>query len=70
MRLIKHFENLQPDHLHDLLIIMAKNIEDSLLDCGAVAGKDYTIVDLYTLAGPLVADCFKSQNIKFTQQWQ
>jgi hypothetical protein len=70
MRLIPHLENLQPDHLHDLMIIMAKNVEDSLLDCGATPGVDYTILDLYKLASPLVAERWQNQDLQYTTQWK
>ena len=70
MRLIKHFDNLQNDHLNDVMIIMAKNVEDSLLECGAIPGEDYTLLDLYKLASPLVAERWQTQDLQYTKQWK
>lgn len=48
-------------------MIMARNIEDSLIESGAVAGNDYTYRDLYQLAAPFALEVFKSrEDIKFT----
>ena len=50
MRLIDDFEFTNPNTLEDLLLIFAKNIENSLIQAGAIAGQDYNILDLYKLA--------------------
>ena len=34
--------------------LIAMEIEQSLIDTGAIPGEDYTIVDLYTLAQPFM----------------
>jgi hypothetical protein len=59
------------DHstLEDLLLVMAKNVEDSLLEAGAKPGKDYTLLDLYKLAQPFALETFKGGKINFTTSW-
>jgi hypothetical protein len=60
--LMKNFNGTHTD-LSELIRIMAKNVENSLLSAGAVAGKDYTILDLYKLAQPFALSVFeKPQN--------
>ncbi len=41
------------DHpLTDLLLALAANIEDALIESGAAPGKDYQVLDLFKLANP------------------
>lgn len=49
-RLIKVYETYDQESLTDHLLIMAKDIEDALLQAGATPGKDYTYVKLFELA--------------------
>ncbi|WP_205229957.1 hypothetical protein [Azospira oryzae] len=51
--------------LADEFYAIAYNIETSLLNGGAVPGKDYTRLDLYQLAQPFVLELFKG-NEKFS----
>lgn len=71
MKLINDFEFTSPDTLEDLLLILAKNIEESLIQAGAIAGKDYNILDLYKLAQPFALEKFKSpdNNISYAISW-
>lgn len=45
---------------------MAMNIEESLLEAGAIAGKDYTYKDLWTMAMPFALDIFKDKESRIT----
>ena len=51
--------------LADEFYAIAYNIETSLLNSGAVPGKDYNRLDLYKLAQPFVLELFKG-NEKFS----
>jgi len=53
-------------HLQDLLLVLAKNIEKSLIAGGAVGGQDYTILDLYKLAQPFALTAFETGKVGFT----
>jgi len=59
------------DHttLEDLLLVMAKNVECSLMEAGAKPGKDYTLLDLYKLAQPFALETYKGGKINFTTAW-
>lgn len=59
------------DHstLTDLFLCMAVNIEDSLLEAGAIPDKDYTRLDLYKLAQPFAVDVFVRTNVSFDVRW-
>ena len=46
-------------HFEDIMYIMAKNVEDALIQGGAKAGKDYTILDCYKLVQPFALEVFK-----------
>ena len=60
-----------PESLDDLFLCMAATIEDSLIENGAVPGKDYSILDLYRLAQPFALHVFKqpSCGVTFTDSW-
>lgn len=58
-KLIRDYEVTDHSSLEDLLLVMAKNVEDSMLQAGAKPGDDYTILDLYKLAQPFALDVFK-----------
>lgn len=70
-RLIREFGEADPKTLEDLWLIMARNVEDSMVEAGATPGEGYTILDLYKLAQPFVLDIFsKPENsITFALQW-
>jgi hypothetical protein len=44
----------------DVFLILACNIEDSLIGGGAVPGKDYKRLDLFRMARPFMLARFKS----------
>lgn len=66
-KLIPDFETIDQNSLEDLLLVFAKTVEDSLLQAGAVPGKDYTILDCYKIAQPFALEIFnrKDRNITF-----
>jgi len=70
-RLIREFGQADPKTLEDLWLILARNVEDSLIDSDAQPGKDYTRLDLYKLAQPFVLDMFQrpGNEITFTVEW-
>ncbi|NVD37214.1 hypothetical protein HUS22_16110 [Marinobacter lutaoensis] len=47
--------------LTDELYAIAYNIEQTMLNAGAVPGKDYSYLDLIKLAQPFVLDMFKTE---------
>ena len=49
-RLVKVYEKYEPTTLDDFLSGVCATIEDALLTNGAIAGKDYTHLDLMKLA--------------------
>ncbi len=50
--------------LDDLLLVIATNIEDALLPAGAVAGRDYTMLDLFKLANPYALERWSAPDSK------
>lgn len=52
--LIKHYQTVDTSTLQDGWMEVAREIESSLMNSGAVPGKDYTYLDLYKLAQPIV----------------
>jgi hypothetical protein len=70
-RLIRDFGEADPNTLEDLWLILARNVEDSLIEAGATPGEDYTMLDLYKLAQPFVLDLFRKpdNDITFTYKW-
>jgi hypothetical protein len=70
VKLIPAFEGLDETSLHDLWIMLAKNVEDALQECGAEANEDYTRLDLFQLAQPLVTEQFRAGNLTFTKAWK
>jgi len=59
--LIRFVGSTEPETLEDLLLIMAKNVEEAMLSAGATPGKDYTYRDLFTLATPFVLKVWKER---------
>jgi len=57
--LIPKYDVVDHHHLTDLLMILAQNVEKSLIQSGAEPGKDYNILDLYKLAQPFALDLFQ-----------
>lgn len=52
--LIKQYQTVDTSTLQDGWMEVAREIEASLMNSGAVPGKDYTYLDLYKLAQPIV----------------
>lgn len=50
--------------LTDLLLALAANIEDALLQAGARPHKDYTTLDVFKLAAPFALDHWCSEDSK------
>ncbi len=64
-RLLKTYEQTDPKTLEDFTYLMAANMEDALLQGGAVPGKDYQLLDLYQLGMPLVLEQWKQGRLGF-----
>ena len=60
--LIQKLDEVERGHLTDEYLAMAYNVEQSLIAAGAVPGKDYTLLDLYKLAQPLVIELFRDNS--------
>lgn len=65
-KLIPDFETIDQNSLEDLLLILAKTVEESLLQAGAVPGNDYTILDCYKIAQPFALEIFKREDRAIT----
>lgn len=50
----KKISNEETVHIQDMLAIVARNVEDSLLAQGASPNKDYNYIDLYKIAATLI----------------
>ncbi len=60
--LIKELNVFARGALTDEYLAMAYNVEQSLIAAGGVPGKDYTLLDLYKLAQPLVIELFRDDS--------
>lgn len=49
-RLIAEFDNYDEESLTDHLLLLAKDIENALLQAGAVPNKDYSYIQIFELA--------------------
>lgn len=61
-RLIREISNTDPSALEDLILVMAMNVESSLIQAGAKAGEDYSFKDLWALATPFALEIFKDKD--------
>ncbi len=61
--LIKEYEVIDGQHLSDHWMEVARLIEQSLIQSGAIANKDYTFLDLYKLAQPIVLENLKKGDV-------
>ncbi|SMF94402.1 hypothetical protein SAMN02949497_1717 [Methylomagnum ishizawai] len=68
--LIPPFESTDETTFHDTLLLFARNIEDALIDAGAVPGEDYTRLDLFRLAQPYVLERWQSGELRYTKGWK
>ena len=76
-RLTPKFDTISTSDLQDLMSLLCSNLETSLRQNGAVAGRDYTHLDLMKLAAPFALERFKSTKLlhlnvcdKDTGLWQ
>jgi hypothetical protein len=69
-RLIAEFGKTDAQSLEDLLLIMASNVEKSMMQAGANAGKDYNYKDLFMIAAPLAAVVYsRSDKVTYSAEW-
>jgi hypothetical protein len=61
--LIKRMTPMGRGALTDEYLTIASNIEEALQKAGAIAGKDYTYLDLFHLAQPFVVKMFNAGSI-------
>lgn len=64
--LIRYLETTDLNNLSDYWWLIARSIEQSLIQSGAIPGKDYSFKDCYELARPFVLEKFKTENIDIT----
>ena len=62
-RLVPDMPVMAKGSLSDEYIAIAFNIEQALIACGAEAGKDYQILDLFKLAQPFAVEMCKEAKI-------
>jgi hypothetical protein len=70
-KLLRDIESVAPENLDDLLLVMAKNVEEGLIKGGARPGIDYSILDLYQLAQPFALEIFKKniETMTYAIRW-
>jgi hypothetical protein len=70
-KLLHDIETVAPENLDNLLLIMAKNVEEALIKGGARPGIDYSILDLYELAQPFALEIFRKNiaTMTYTVRW-
>ena len=51
--------------LEDLMLMMAKTVENGLMSAGAEPGVDYTRKDLFELGNPFALEIFKAKKGNF-----
>lgn len=61
--LIKEYATVDTRTLQDGWMEIAREIEASLMNSGAVPGKDYAYLDLYKLAQPIVLQQIENGDI-------
>lgn len=64
--LIQDYDNVSMESLEDVLMVVAKTVENSIKQAGGIPGKDYTILDCYKLAQPFALEIFKISGEKIT----
>ena len=62
-RLIKDCGNYQRNNFEDFFCVVAHRIESSMIEAGASAGEDYTMLDLFKLAQPFVLHRFEKAEL-------
>lgn len=63
-RLTKKLALIDEKSLTDVLMTVAANIEDALLQHGATPGKDYTYIDLYNMSLKYIGPSGMSENLE------
>ena len=58
--LLKMLPEMEDNHLADDLYAIAFNVEMSLIQAGAVPNKDYTRLDLFRMAEPILSAMLSS----------
>jgi hypothetical protein len=62
VRLITEFGQYDTDTLTDALSIMARDVEDAMIQCGGIPGKDYTFIDIFRIVSEVhLASCLSKQ---------
>ncbi|KRB07975.1 hypothetical protein [Lysobacter sp. Root690] len=61
--LIRDLRHTDATTLEDLVLVMAKNIEHSLIEAGATPGEDYTMRDLFNWSTPFALEVFKKSGV-------
>ncbi|MGJ0515191.1 MAG: helix-turn-helix domain-containing protein [Methylomicrobium sp.] len=64
--LMPYFETTDLNNLSDYWWLVAKSVEQSLIQSGAVPGQDYSLLDLYELAQPFVLERMKARGLDIT----
>lgn len=62
--LIPDLDNVDTRMMGDCWLEVARVIERSMMEAGAIPGTDYTYLDLYTLAQPIVIDQLRNNETK------
>ena len=63
--LINGLTNCHPDALEDRFVVVAKTVENALLQAGAKPEQDYTILDVFKLAQPFLLEMHKENPMSF-----
>lgn len=61
--LIENVGTMGAGALSDEFMAIAHNVENALRYCGGIPGKDYTLLDLFKLAQPIVVAMFEKGRI-------
>lgn len=64
--LIPDFEHTDSGTVKDLLWLSARSIEQSMIECGAVPGQDYSMLDLYKMAVNFAAIRFEKSAVELS----
>jgi hypothetical protein len=63
--LINELDAMGKDDLADELLAIAYNIEQALLQAGAIPKVDYSYLDLFKLAEPYTLELFRTRNMEY-----
>lgn len=61
--LVEFLNDMQPDSFQDQLWLMARCIEEAMVNGGACPGEDYSVVDLYGLAMPYALEKLRADKL-------